>query len=113
MKSILLSGLPVVVAIFLPLSGYCSSEVVAHVLAVGTYGNGNVYISLDQSIDEPGCPMPYIELPGNGPAAKAAFTTATLAIATNSTVRAKTDGCFNEVPSFTGARQSFIVVNKP
>lgn len=25
----------------------CSSDIVGHVLTVGTYGNGNVYIALD------------------------------------------------------------------
>jgi hypothetical protein len=80
---------------------------------MGTYGNGNIYLTLDKPIDEAGCSMPYIELPANAPALKALLATATLAIATNATVEVKTDGCLNGVPSFVGTRTSYFTLNKP
>lgn len=84
--------------------GYSSTAVTAHVLNFGTYGNGNVYVSLDQTINEPGCSIPYIELPANGAAARAVLANAALAVALGVTITVQTDGCFNGVPSFTGAR---------
>jgi hypothetical protein len=93
--------------------GQCSNQVTARVLNLGTYGNGNVFISLDQTIDEPGCSLPYIELPANGPATKATLATAALALATGATVKVQTDGCLNGQPSFTGARPAYFQLNKP
>ena len=92
---------------------HASGAVTAHVLAFGTYGNGNVYVSLDQSISEAGCPMPYLELPENGAAAKAVLANAALALATGATITVQTDSCFNGVPSFSGARAAYFVVNNP
>lgn len=95
-----------------PCFGICSTAVTAHVLKVGTYGNGNIFLSLDQSIDEAGCSMAYIELPANGPGLKAVLAAATLAIATNATIEVKTDSCFNGAPSFSGARAAYFTLNK-
>jgi hypothetical protein len=69
----------VVVTLLVPALSHGSSAVTAHVLTARTYGNGNVYIALDQTIDEPGCAIAYVELPVNGPAVKAVLATATLA----------------------------------
>lgn len=86
--------------------------VTARVLKVGTYGNGNLYIALDKTVDEQGCSLAYIELPANSPALKAVLATASLAIATSATVEIKTDACFNGMPSFSGERSGYFVLNK-
>lgn len=99
--------------LLLPQAGHCSSQVSARVVNFGTYGNGNVFLTLDQSIDEPGCSMPYIELPANGPATKVTLATAALAVATNATIKVQTDGCLNGVPTFTGARPAYFQINRP
>lgn len=96
-----------------PSYGVCSSPITAHVLQIGTYGNGNLALSLDKSIDEAGCSMAYIEVPATGPALKAILAAASLAMATNATVEIKTDTCYNGVPSFSGARPAYFSVNKP
>jgi hypothetical protein len=99
--------------LLLPLWAHGSTEVIAHVLEVGTYGNGNVFIRLDQSIPETNCPNPYIELPAAAPAARNAIATATMAVATGAAVKVVTDGCLNGVPSFSGARPAYITVLSP
>lgn len=109
-KKMIIVGL--LAGLLFPAYGVCSSPITLHVLKVGTYGNGNLYLSLDQSIDEVGCAMAYIELPANSPALKMVLAAATLAIATNATVDLKTDGCINGVPSFMGSRQGYFGVNK-
>lgn len=101
------------VMFLLPSYGVCSSAVTAHVLKVGTYGNGNLYLALDQPIDEVGCAMAYIELPAAGPGLKTVAAVAMLAVATNATVEVRTDSCFNGVPSFSGARTAYLTINKP
>jgi hypothetical protein len=112
MKNAINSALLALLVGLLPSYGLCSSSVTLHVLKVGTYGNGNLYLALDQPIDEAGCSLPYIELPANAPGLKGVLAAATLAIATNATVEVKTDSCFNGTPSFSGARAGYFVLNK-
>jgi hypothetical protein len=77
----------------------------AHVLAVGTYGNGNIYITLDQPLDQVGCATPYIELAANGAANKTVLAVATIAMTTGSPVTVETDGCLSSMTAtFTGGR---------
>jgi len=111
-NSRLLASAILTLTLLIPALSHGSSAVVAHVLTVGAYGNGNVYIALDQTIDEPGCAIAYVELPANGPAVKAVLATATLAVATGATITVKTDSCYNGSPSFSGARPAWFVVNK-
>lgn len=86
----------------------------AHVIATGTYGNGNVYITLDQPLDQAGCPGPYIEIRANNPALKAVLAVATIAITTGNPVIAATDDCFsNNTASFSGARGAAFGLAKP
>lgn len=79
----------------------------------GTYGNGNIYITLDKTIDEPGCPSIYMELPADGPATKNAFAILAIAFSSGAKVNIKTDGCYNGVPSFTGGRNTIFTLRKP
>ena len=106
MRHTQISTIAVLVGLAAPLASNASSVLqTAHVLAVGTYGNGNVYITLDQPLDQSGCPGPYIELPANSPGLKNALAVATLAKTTGAAVTVATDGCFSSNTStFTGAR---------
>ena len=88
-----------------------STAVTARVLSFGTYGNGNVYVALDQSIDEAGCTRSGFELAADSAAAKAVLATAALAVAAGTTVTIQTDGCLNGAPSFTGARAAYFIAN--
>ena len=106
-----LAILSLLVASLVPPSGYCSSDITAHVLKFGTYGNGNVYLNLDQTIDEPGCSAPFLEIPANGPNSKAVLATAALSVATGTTVEIVTDGCLGTAPTFTGARAAYFLIN--
>ncbi len=96
----------------IPCYGVCSSAVTTRILQVGTYGNGNLAISFEKSIDEAGCSMAYFELPANSPAFKVVFATATLAFATNANVEVKADGCFMGVPSLSGGRTGYFIIKQ-
>lgn len=95
-----------------PSYGICSSAVTARVLQFGTYGNGNLFVSFDKPIDEAGCTMAYLELPANSPALKTALASVALAFATNALVEIKTDSCFMGVPSFSGARPTYLLLKQ-
>lgn len=89
---------------------FASSAIVAHVLNFGTYGNGNVYVAFDQSIDQVGCPQTSIELPAANSANKAILAVVAMAQAMGSTIEVKTDVCFNGSPSLDpSARASFLI----
>jgi hypothetical protein len=106
-------ALPLVVISLAPLPAYCSSDITAHVKSFGTYGNGNVWIVLDSTIDEPGCSGPYMEFPANGAANKTVLASAALALATGASIVVKTDGCLGSATTFTGARAAYFGANKP
>jgi len=77
----------------------------AHIVAVGTYGNGNVYVTLDQPLDQASCAGPYIELPANSVAIKSVLAVATVAMTTGAPVAVQTDGCYStNTATFTGGR---------
>ncbi len=97
-------------SVLLSSAACASSNIVAHVLNFGTYGNGNVYLALDQSIDQTGCAMPYLELPASSAAGKLVLTVAAMAVANGTAVEIHTDTCFNGTPSLDpGARTGFVI----
>ena len=97
----------------LPASSFASSVIVAHVLNFGAYGNGNVYVLLDQSIDQAGCPQTSIELPASGGANKSILAVAAFAQATGTAVEVKTDTCFNASPSLDPTARSSFFISQP
>lgn len=99
------------VFVFASMSSYSSSGIVAHVLEYGVYGNGNVYVKLDNTIDQMGCNSQYLELPA-GEVAKQVLGVAAIAAVTGSAVRVMADNCYGGLPSFAGQRGSYFVVNK-
>jgi hypothetical protein len=102
-----------IIPFFLSSPAYCSSTIVGHVTGFGAYGNGNVYVSLDQTIDQSGCAVPIIQIPANGAAVKMVSTAAALALALGTTVSVHTDVCFNGAASYSGSSEAFFIVNKP
>ncbi len=110
MKKIPATLFAVIAWMVLPSPCFASSSIVAHVINFGTYGNGNVYVAFDQSIDEAGCPQTSIELPATSSANKAILAVAALAQATGKTIQVHTDICFNGSPSLDpNARASFLI----
>jgi len=95
---------------FIPCLGICSSVFTAHVLQVGVYDNGNIYIALDQTLDEPGCSSSYLEIPPSVLGYKQILATAQLAYATGKSITIKTGTCYMGSPSFVGDRTGFIVL---
>ena len=109
------SVLAVLFGVATPLICHSSSALpAAHVVAVGIYGNGNVYVTLDQPLDQVGCAGPYIELAANGVANKSVLAVATIAMTTGAPVLVATDGCFSSnTATFTGARSAAFGLSKP
>jgi hypothetical protein len=81
-----------------------------HVLYVGNYGNGNLFISLDVTINEPGCPASRIDIPASHPNIKSFLATALTAKASGQTVTVLTKGCFSF--SAVGNNYSFPTVDQ-
>lgn len=106
-------ALPLVVISLSSLPAYCSSAITAHVKSFGTYGNGNVWVTLDSTINEPGCSGPYLEFPANGAANKSILASAALALATGASIVVQTDGCLGNAATFTGARGAYFGINTP
>ena len=96
-----------------PLPASSSSTVTAHIKSFGTYGNGNIWVTLDSTIDEPGCSGPYLEFPANGAANKAVLASAALALATGASIVVQADGCLGSAATFTGARRAYFGINTP
>jgi hypothetical protein len=113
MKKPSAATIAVAACVMLPASSFASSAIVAHVLNFGTYGNGNVYVAFDQSIDQAGCPQTSIELPATSSANKALLAVVAMAQATGSTVEVKTDICYNGSPSLDPAARASFLISQP
>jgi len=100
-------------AALIPAAGFASSAVVAHVLNFGAYGNGNLYVQLDQTIDQAGCPLPNLELPSNGSVNKTVLAVLALAQATGSSIEVKTDVCYNGSPSLDPTGRTGFIISQP
>lgn len=92
-------------------AAYSSSEVTTLVTDVGTYGNGNVYVLLEKTIDESGCARNAVEFPANAVNSKVVLATALLAMASGKAVVVRTDTCFMGNPSLNSTiRQGYFGV---
>ena len=103
--------------LYVPLIGHCSTFINAHVVNFGTYGNGNIWVTLDAATDQAGCSTPYLEFSVNGAANKSILAAAAIALSTGATVAVQVDGCLaagGSTGTFTGARNGAAFgVNKP
>lgn len=67
----------------------------AHVVNVGTYGNGSMFIYVDKVINEPGCAGGQrIDMPGTHPEVANWMALAMTAMSTNKVVNFRVDGCY-------------------
>ncbi len=99
------------IACFTTVPSYGSTMISAHVINVGTYGSGNVYVTLDTPLNEAGCSGPYIELAANNPSVKAVLATAAISATTGVAVQVQTDGCLTSASSTITARGFFGILN--
>ena len=66
-----------------------------HILHMGIYGDGGLYVILDSPVNEPGCPgTNRFDIPPGHPQLKNWTALATMAYATRSVVTAHTTGCY-------------------
>lgn len=78
----------------------------------GSYGNGNVFVALAATIDEPGCPFARFDVPA-GDLAKTVLATAYAALATGKTVRVFTSGCLGQYPTLDNSVNSYFLIMGP
>ena len=83
-----------------PSLGFGSPVLHAHVVNFGTYGSGNVFVTLDASIQQTNCVGPFIEVAA-GDTAKQVLAVATAAFTTGATVQVLADGCLNSATTIT------------
>lgn len=72
---------------------FASPATEAHVLHVGVYGTGTMFILLDQTVSEPGCESAEIRISPTHPQFKTILALAMSAAATESRIRVKTELC--------------------
>ena len=84
----------------------------AHVTAVGTYGDGSLFIFLSTTISEPGCSAgsSRIDIAGTHPQVKTFYTTALAAFASGATVIGTVNGCdpASGSPTFDTTKVSYL-----
>ncbi len=82
------------------------------VLYAGTYGGGDVYVVFTDTLNEPGCPAPRLDV-ASGTEARNVLSSAYVALASGLTVRVSSSGCFNGYPTLDNARASGFQVLAP
>jgi hypothetical protein len=87
---------------------YAAPPITAKVTYAGVYGNGDVYVGLDTTINEPGCPLARFDLTATSPVAKQVLAIAQLAIATGKSVVVSTAGCISSLPTLDANRNSYF-----
>ena len=83
-----------------------------HVTYVGTYGNGDIYVGFDATLNEPGCANARIDIPASATGAKNVLAQALLAKAAGLAVSVASTGCYNGSPTLPNqAVSSFFYIN--
>jgi hypothetical protein len=92
---------------------HAAPPVTARVTYAGVYGNGDVYVGLDTTIQEPNCPGARFDIPASSPVAKQVLATAQMALATGHSVTVQTDGCFGSFTTLNSSARfnSYFFIN--
>lgn len=75
-----------------------------HVIGVGVYGDGSVWVILDKNTDQYGCANGSLEVAASNPVAKTVLAIATAAYTSKETIVVQVDSCLNGAGTFSGAR---------
>lgn len=89
---------------------HAAATVVGKVVYAGTYGNGDVYVALSATINEPGCPSSRFDVPVQNPSAKSVLASAYAALASGKTVRVSTNGCYGVSPTLDTTRNTWFLM---
>ena len=94
-------------------SGAFAGTIVSGALVTfsGTYGNGDVFVGINQTISEPGCIASRVDVPRDSPAAKNLLETARLAKEKGLTVTVSAIGCYGGNPTLDNTRNSYFHFN--
>lgn len=91
-------------------AAYSAAILSAHVVNIGTYGNGNITITFDATITEPTCPAARVDIPSTHPLIKSFLAMAMMAKSSGSILKVATTGCY-DFP-FRGSNYSFPTIDQ-
>lgn len=90
-----------------------SGNILAHVTHTGIFGTGDLFVDIDQTINEPACPSGRLMIAANNPQLKYWLSIAMEAYAMNSPVRVQTNGvCYNGMPTLDSTGGFFHLTNQ-
>ncbi|WP_125784661.1 hypothetical protein [Pseudoalteromonas rubra] len=87
----------------------CASDnLVANVSYVGTYGNGDLFINVNRSINQSGCESDRIFVRANHPELTNWLNIATKAYLNNVAIQFRTNGCYMGKPTLDSSDRSWL-----
>lgn len=95
-------------------NAYSAAPVRGKVVFVGTHGNGDVFVQLDQGavINEPGClVIARFDVSATNNASKYILPIASLAIEQDKFVRVATKGCYIGNPTLDDSRNTWFILD--
>ena len=95
----------------LPNLSYSSSNLTAHVLYAGVYGDGRFFVGLDVTIDEPNCAQSRIDVAPGHPQIDRWLSVALAAHLSGKPIRIKTNGCYGGYPTLDQTQNSWLHSN--
>lgn len=112
MKFKILQGVAVASALVCTSAAFAGATVSgALVVYSGTYGNGDVFVGLNQTITESGCPAARVDVPRDSPAAQKLLETARLARDKALFVTVAVNGCYGGFPTLDNTRGTYFHFN--
>lgn len=83
----------------------------ANSVDAGTYGNGDVFVGINQTISEPGCVSARVDVPRDSPAAEKLLETARLARDKGLAITVSANGCYGGFPTLDNTRTTYFHFN--
>jgi hypothetical protein len=110
MKFKILRSVAVVSAVVCTSAAFAATTVNnALVTYSGTYGNGDVFVGINQTIAEPGCAASRVDVPRDNPAAQKLLETARLARDKGLLINVSVNGCYNGLPTLDNTRGTYFL----
>jgi hypothetical protein len=104
----------IALAVVVNSAAYASDQITSKVVYTGIYGNGDVYVAIFQTINEPNCSTNRFDVSAQNPVAKQVLAVANAAMVTGKSIRIVTQGCFNGYPTLDASRGSwFYIIDNP
>lgn len=89
-------------------SAFSADAITANVTFAGIYGDGEVFVNLDQTIPEPGCTINRFDIKPDHPNAKIFLSIAMTALSSGKAVVVRTSGCYRMFPTLDTSTDTFF-----